>query len=135
MTEDDLFEAFMAISAKRRAQHESNLHRDCTGCKVGLRWTELEDLKLISLLEDEVNLMWLSKDLDRPIWGIAARLQKLGIISKQQGCYRPNFVVFKRNKVTSDSIHQALVDKGWYIDNSILKAPIWWIRARIKTGK
>ncbi|WJZ27903.1 hypothetical protein NCTGTJJY_CDS0024 [Serratia phage 92A1] len=141
MTDNERFELFLAISAQRRAKHESNLHQECSGCRVGLKWTEQEDIELINTLtacmfNNTLNLIQLSKCTDRPIWGLISRLKKLGLITNVRGYYAPSYKVW-RPKVSSHNINETLKSLGWYYDLSYknIRSPDWWANSRIKTGK
>ncbi|QPI13817.1 hypothetical protein MYO4S_00061 [Serratia phage 4S] len=132
MTEQERFDSFLEVNAQRRAKHVNNIHPECTGCKIGLKWTLSEDLELFSYLKmHPFNLMKISEQMDRPIWGIMSRLQRLGVVSKYHSYYSTADRTFKVSKakkrinLTEQHI-DALVNLGWYNDKHKLDAPKWW---------
>ena len=136
MTEQERFNLYLEDSRQRRTKYENNLHKDCTACRVGLKWTEQEDITLIKTLTACTFNRQLSKCMDRPIWGLVSRLKKLGLVHNSSGVYRTSYSVY-RPTVKSDNILSTLKDIGWYNNPNSTKtnSPLWWIQTCIKTGK
>lgn len=64
--------------------HPSAMMPDgCYTCKVGKRWSEADNIKLIEMVQPCVTLEDMARELNRSFNGIAGRLQLMGIITLQ----------------------------------------------------
>lgn len=64
--------------------HPSAMMPDgCYTCKVGKRWSEADNMKLIEMVQPGVTLEDMARELNRSFNGIAGRLQLMGIITLQ----------------------------------------------------
>lgn len=64
-----------------QAHPNSRMPDGCYTCKVGKRWSEADNIKLIEMVKPGVTLEDMARELNRSFLGIAGRLQLMGIIT------------------------------------------------------
>lgn len=64
-----------------KAHPNSRMPDGCYTCKVGKRWSEADNIKLIEMVQPGVTLEDMARELNRSFLGISGRLQLMGIIT------------------------------------------------------
>lgn len=64
-----------------KAHPNSRMPDGCYTCKVGKRWSEADNIRLIEMVKPGVTLEDMARELNRSFLGIAGRLQLMGIIT------------------------------------------------------
>lgn len=119
MSEQDKWDAFEASRNKRLEAHKNNMAEGCKGCNIGRIWLIQDYVNLCEAMQPGVTLEKLSLELDRPIFGIANKLAKIGLIKPRRSYYDlitqpiPRFYI-ERRWPDKELMLEALKSAGWY---------------------